>query len=302
VLLVALVAAFTLGTFGDEMSFSDNLLIAGKLKMVGGFLTGLVINLAGILLLAAVSVAGMSVAFPMSFGVALVVSSVWTAVTTHRGNQAVWICGVVLVAIAVVLDAVAWGVDAPRHKPAFGETPAPVGRGLPKIKRAHPTGTKGILLSLFSGLLLGVFFPVASWTQVGDNGLGPYSLMVLLAAGAFVSTFVYNIYFTNLPVQGPPLGMFEYFRSTRMQHVLGLIGGAVWSVGALACLIAANATTRAQPGRLGYGLFWAAPLVSALLGLFVWKELAGSGPGAKRLIPAMLLFYAGGLVLVSWGM
>ena len=290
VLLVALVAAFTLGSLGDELSFSDNFLIAGKLKMAGGLACGLVVNLAGILLLAAVSVAGMSVAFPLSFGVAVVVSVAWN----QQGNAVMWICGAVLVAIAVVLDALAWAVDAPKRKPAFAETPPPAGRGAPKIKYARPSGTKGILLSLASGLLLGAFLPLASWTQTGDNGLGPYSLMVLLAGGVFVSTFVYNVYFLNLPVQGPALGILDYFRGTKKQHVLGLLGGGVWCAGALAYLVVQNVPKHAQPGRAGYGLVQAAPLLSALWGLFAWKEFQDAGPGAKRLLAAMLLFFVGG--------
>ncbi|MGA2181897.1 MAG: hypothetical protein ABSH47_02615 [Bryobacteraceae bacterium] len=302
VLLVAVIAAFTLGSLGNELSFSDNFLIAGKLKTAGGFASGLVLNLAGILLLAAVSVAGMSVAFPLSFGMALVVSVVWNAVTNHQGNTAMWICGVVLVAIAVVLDAAAWALDAPRRKPAFAETPPPAGRGMPKIRHARPTGTKGNLLSLASGLLLGAFLPLASWTQTGDNGLGPYSLMVLLSAGVFVSTFVYNIYFLNLPVQGPALGMLDYFRGTKKQHVLGLIGGAVWCVGTLVYLVVESVPRHVQPGPAGYGLLQAAPLLGALWGLLAWKEFQNAGPGVKRLVAAMLLFFVGGVVLVSWAM
>jgi glucose uptake protein len=299
VLLVAIVAAFTFGSLGDELSFSDNFLIAGKLKMAGGFGAGLVLNLAVTLLLAAVSVAGMSVAFPLSCGVALVVSVVWNGAANHQGNALLWICGAVLVAIAVVLDAVAWTLDAPRRKPAFAETPPPSGRGMPKIRRQRPSGTKGILLGLASGVLLGAFFPLASWTQTGDNGLGPYSLMILLAAGAFVSTFVYSVYFLNLPVQGPALRVSEFFRGTRKQHMLGLLGGAVWCVGTLAYLVVESVPRQAGPGRVGYGLLQASPLLGALWGLLAWKEFQGAGPGVKRLVLAMLLFFVGGVVLVS---
>ena len=302
VMLIALVAAFTVGTFGEEMSFSDNFLIAGKLKMVGGFASGLLINLAGMLLLAAVSVSGLSVAFPMSFGVALVTSSIWRAVTTQHGVSLAWFCGLILVDVAIVLDAMAWGVDAPRHKPKFEDASPPPGRGVPKVRPSRPTGTKGILLSIFSGLLFGAFFPLASWAQVGDNGLGPYSLMFLLSLGVFISTLVYNVYFMNLPVQGQVLTIAGYFRVSRVQHLLGLLGGVIWSVGALSCLLLASVPANIQPGRLGYGLFWAAPFVSVLLGLNVWREFRGAGAGAQRLMIAMLLFYAGGVVLVSWAM
>jgi glucose uptake protein len=302
VLLVALVAAFTLGSLGNELSFSDNFLIAGKLKMAAGFGAGLLMNLAGILLVAAISVAGMSVAMPLSFGVALVVSAVWSGVGGNQGNKALWISGVALMAIAIVLDAVAWALDAPRHKPAFAEAPPPAGRVVQKIRHRRPTGTKAILLSLASGLLMGAFFPLAAWTQAGDNGLGPYSLMILLAAGVFVSTFIYNIYFLNLPVQGPSLGLMEYFRGTKRQHVLGIVGGVVWGVGTLVYLVVGSIPKQVQPGSIGNAILQAAPLLAAMWGMFAWKEFQDAGSGVKRLMAAMMLFFLGGVVLISWGM
>ncbi len=301
VVLVAVVAAFTLGSLGNELSFTDNFLIAGKLKMGLAICSGLLINMACILLLAAVSVAGVSVALPLSFGVALVLSVIWNAIDGHRGNTPLWVCGVALVSIAVALGALAWAVDAPRHKPAFDDAPPPGARGVQRVRHRRLTGTKGILLSVASGVALGVFYPLTAWSQTGDNGLGPYSLLILLAGGLFVSTFIYNIYFLNLPVQGPSIGMTEYFHGTVKQHILGLAGGAAWCVGAMAFLIVQSLPRHANAGAAGVALLQAAPLLAALLGLLAWKEFQDAGPGARRLVAAMLLFYAGGLVLVSWG-
>jgi glucose uptake protein len=198
-----------------------------------------------------------------------------------------------------VLDAIAWSLQAPKQRPLFVNAP-PTGRGVQKVRVRPQTGTKGILLSVFSGLLLGVFFPLASGTQIGDNGLGPYSFIVLMAAGVFLSTFIYNIYFLNLPVQGPTLGMSDYFRGTKKQHAIGLLGGALWCVGTLGCVIVVGLPHHVQPGSTGFGLLQAAPLVSALWGLLAWKEFGDAGPGVKRMMAAMVLFFAGGVVLVSW--
>ncbi len=271
VVLAALAAAFTLGTLGSELSFSDNFLIAGKLKMAAGVCCGLVLNLAIFLILAAVSVAGMSVAFPISFGVAMVAGG-------RHGTGIAWVAGLVLVAVAVVMDAIAW---------ASADRPA------------RMSGTKGIVLSLAGGLLLAAFFPLASWAQTEDNGLGPYSLILLLAAAVFVSTFVFNIYFLNLPVQGAALGISDYFRGTSRQRLLGLTGGAVWCVGTLAFLVVAGVPASVQAGRLGNGLFQATPLVSALWGLLVWKEFRGADRGTKWLVAGTLLFFACGVVLLA---
>jgi glucose uptake protein len=120
-----------------------------------------------------------------------------------------------------------------------------------------------------------------------------------MAAGVFVSTFVYNIYFLNLPVQGQALRMSDYFRGTSGQHLLGLTGGAIWCVGTLAFLVTESVPTPVQPGRLGNGLFQAAPLVSALWGLLVWKEFRGTGPVTKGLLAGTLLLFACGVVLLT---
>jgi len=77
VLLTALVAAFTLGSMGDDLSFSDNLLIAGKRQMAYALAAGLIFNLANMLLVAAISLAGLAVAFPVGIGLALVIGVIW---------------------------------------------------------------------------------------------------------------------------------------------------------------------------------------------------------------------------------
>ena len=300
VVLLAVAAAFTLGSMGNELSFTDNFLIAGKFKMALGVCSGFAVNLACILLVAAVSVAGLSVAFPISFGVALAVSVVWQQVETPFGDKALWIGGLALLVVAVALDAVAWAIDAPRHKPAFED--APTGRGVKRIRHRRLTGTKGIVLSVASGALLGIFFPITAWAQAGDNGLGAYSLMILLAGGFIVSTFIYNVYFLNLPVQGPSLGMSDYFRGTKKQHLLGLLGGATWGAGALMYLVVESLPRHAQPGELGMGLLQAAPLLSALWGLLAWKEFKGASAASKGLVAATLVIFAAGLVLLRWGL
>src|SRR5712692_5477804 len=57
VLLAAVIAAFTFGSLGTELTFYDNLLIAGYRKMLYGFGAGVIFNLANMLLVAAISVA-----------------------------------------------------------------------------------------------------------------------------------------------------------------------------------------------------------------------------------------------------
>ena len=131
-------------------------------------------------------------------------------------------------------------------------------------------------------------------------GLGPYAVAFLFAIGVFVSTFIFNLYFLNLPVQGEPLSMFEYFRGTWKQHALGILGGMLWCSGAIANFVAASTPKQAQVGpAVSYAIGQGATMVSALWGLLVWKEFAGANQRVRLLLMLMFLLFLLGLTLVS---
>lgn len=304
VLVAAVIAAFTFGTLGSEMSFADNMAIAGKTNFVYGLAAGVVFNLANMLLVAAIAVAGLAVAFPVGIGIALVVGCVSNYVINPQGNPVLLFTGVGLVLVAIVLDALAYRAHAKKHQAAaeaLTPEPAPQGRRRPiYVKKAAPTSTKGIVLSVISGLLMGSFYPLVELGKRGDIGLGPYSIGLIFAVGVFLSTFFFNIYFLNLPVIGEPIRMFQYFKGTSKQHLLGIAGGAIWCIGMLTNYVAASAPREVQVGpAVSYAIGQGATMVSALWGVFVWKEFAGASSRARNLLILMFLFFAAGLILVS---
>ena len=196
VLIAAVVAAFTFGSLGNDLSFSDNLLVAGRRNQAFGVAAGAVFNLANMLLVAAISIAGMAVAFPVAIGLALVIGVVWNYLLNPQGNKLLLAAGVALVVGAIVVDAIAYGAHA-RSSQKEPE-PAPAGqRGRPKTVRRR-TGTKGLIVSLISGLLMGSFYPLVQMGVGGgpdSAGLGPYAVAFFFAIGVFVSTFIFNLYF-----------------------------------------------------------------------------------------------------------
>jgi glucose uptake protein len=292
VLLAAIVAAYTFGSMGDELSFSDNLIIALRRYMAYAVAAGVVFNLANMLLVAAISVAGMAVAFPIGIGLALVVGVVWNYILNPQGNLALLATGVALVVGAIIVDAWAYSAHA---RPASGKTQQP--------RKSTGRGPKGILLSLVSGLLMGSFYPLVEMAKAGgpDNaGLGPYAVAFLFAIGVFFSTFVFNLYFLNLPVQGAGLSMFDYFKGTLWQHALGILGGLIWCIGAIANFVAASAPKSVQVGpAISYAVGQGATMVSALWGLLVWKEFAGASGKVRVLLALMLILFLAGLITVS---
>ncbi len=112
VLLAAIIAAYTFGSMGDELSFSDNMIVAGKRNMAYALAGGVVFNLANMLLVAAISVAGLAVAFPIGIGLALVVGVVWNYFLNPQGNPILLTAGVVLVVGAIIVDALAYATHA----------------------------------------------------------------------------------------------------------------------------------------------------------------------------------------------
>src|SRR5580658_1018115 len=77
VLVAALIAASTFGSLGAGVPFGDNILFAGKRNIAFAMAGGVVFNLANMLLVAAISLAGLAVAFPVGIGLALVVGVIW---------------------------------------------------------------------------------------------------------------------------------------------------------------------------------------------------------------------------------
>jgi len=301
VLLAAIIAAYTFGSMGDELSFSDNLIVAMRRNMAWAVAGGVVFNLANMLLVAAISVAGLAVAFPIGIGLALVVGVIWNYFLNPQGNPILLAAGVVLVVGAIVVDALAYSAHA---RGAKAPAPAPAGKG--KLKAAPKAGgasMKGIVLSLISGVLMGSFYPLVEMGKgagIESAGLGPYAVAFLFALGVFFSTFVFNLYFLNLPVQGEPLSMFTYFQGSLKQHALGIAGGLLWCTGAIANFTASSAPKAVEVGpAVSYAIGQGATMVSALWGLLVWKEFAGASPKVRFMLALMLVLFIAGLALIS---
>jgi len=301
VLLIAVIAAFTFGSLGyDGFSFMDDMLNAAKRYEAMGFAAGVIFNLANMLLVAAIAVAGLAVAFPVGIGLALIIGVVWNYLIRPQGNPILLFAGCTLVVGAIIVDAVAYrAMEAMRL-----EFEAQEGRAKSTRKTVS---LKGVFLSLASGVLMGSFYPLVVMAKssewggtAGENGLGPYAIGFVFALGIFFSTFVFNLFFMNLPVQGEPLEFPDYFKGSRKQHLLGLVGGAIWCGGTIANFVGSSAPEQVQVGpAISLALGQGAAMVSALWGLLVWKEFEGADSRVKSLVLIMFVLFIAGLGLVS---
>jgi len=313
-IIAALVAGLTFGSLGTDLSFWDNIsLTAGKRAIVIAFAAGCLLNLANLLILAGTSISGASLAFPSGFAVALMVESLWGLVGSTSPNFVFLGIGWALLGVVILLC-----LSASRRVLVPVEETELVTKveaipnaqaGGPKFYRRRReekvTGGdkvpswRGVMFAAIGGLLMGFVPGIGQMARVADIGLGAYSFIFVFALGMFLSTFVFNLYFMNLPVQGPSVQFFRYFQGGWKEHLLGIVGGAIFAVGALAALLMASAPTEESPGRLAqYLLTHGAPLLVVGLGLLIWKELSAA-PAARGMVGIAVAVYLAAVALVG---
>ncbi len=275
IFLVSLILALTMGSTGhDASSFLNNVRSADTSNIGYTMIAGVIFNLANLLLVAAIDMAGLAVAFPVAIGIALVVGVISSYVQQPKGNAALLGAGVLCALIAVVLDGKAYG------------SLAIAGRAVSK---------KSIVVCVISGVLMGLWAPLVTRSMTNGNTLGPYSIAVFLTLGALLSCLIWNIYFMKHPLVGEPVSFSGYFSGPVSGHALGLLGGFIWGVGMVFNLVAASFTGVA----ISYAIGQSAPMVAALWGVFAWKEFAGAPGKAKMYLVLMFVFYCVGILLVA---
>jgi len=275
IFLISLLLALTMGSTGqDAPSFLNNVHSADSSNIISTLVGGAIFNLANLLLVAAIDMAGLAIAFPVSIGIALVVGVILSFALQPKGNAGLLAAGVVCALIAVVLDGKAYGSLA-----GTGRT----------------VSQKSIVTCIVSGVLMGLWAPFVAHAMTKGNTLGPYSVAVFLTLGALLSCLVWNVYFMKKPLVGEPVNFGEYFPGPLSGHALGLLGGVIWGTGMVFNLVAANFTGVA----ISYAIGQSAPMVAALWGVLAWKEFEGAGSKAKIYLLLMFVFYCLAIVLVA---
>ena len=283
IFLCALVLGLTLGSSGEaRRPFIEDLLQADQSSILASFLVGVNINLANILLVAAIDIAGMAVAFPIGIGLALVIGVVLTYIKYPIGHPLMLFVGVLLVVIAILLNAKAYK----------------------NISTGNTTvSSKGIGLSLIAGVLMGFFFRFVAdsmsvdYTSPEVGKFTPYSAFFMFSIGVFISNFLWNSIVMVKPFSGEPVKYKDYFTKGSLKlHSIGWLGGIIWAVGMSFSLLASEKAGFA----ISYGLGQGATMVAAIWGVFVWKEFKTADTKTKKLINMMFGFFIIGLVLIIY--
>ncbi len=277
ILILSLLAGFTLGRTdaASADSFMNSFRSTDAIHVLLALAGGAIFNLGNILLVAAIAIAGLAVAFPIGIGLALVIGAALNYIVAPKGNPLLLFGGIALVCVAIVLDAMAYR----------------------KLAKDLKVTTKGIVVSLLSGVLIGVFYPLVAKALQGEHHLVPYTVFFVFALGILACTIPANLIFMRRPVVGTPVTLADYFKGTGALHFWGILGGAIWGVGTVSNFVASYAQMVGP--ATSYALGQGATMVSAVWGVFVWKEFAGAGRDARRLLALMFACFIIGLGCIA---
>ena len=303
--LTALIFALTWGSNGTSVgrSYIDDLTYASPTSLGWALAGGVVFNIANILLVSAIDIAGMAVAFPVGIGLALVLGVVWNflANPASSGNPVFLFVGVALVAAAIIISALSYK----KRDAANADPEAP----------KKPIG-KGLALSVLCGLLMSLFYFFVAKSlarvQLGDgslvdltianlqNGslemgkLTPYTANLVFAFGILLSNCVIMPILMAKPLVGDPVEKGSYWTGSFRNHFWGWVGGAIWAVGMTFNVLASGIASPA----VAYGLGQGATLMSAIWGVFIWREFRNSPKGVGKMLAGMFLCFIVGLALI----
>ena len=259
---------------GGAWGFVANLRQASAANIGSALLGGLIFNAALILLVKAIDMVGLSVAFPVCNGLSIALGTAVNYFVEPKGSP-VWIFGgIALIVLAVASNAAAGNMTA--------------------AKGANGAKGKGIAIAIVSGVLMSFYYSFVARTIDMDfaapapaaGKLSPYAAFFLFVAGTFISTFFLN-----------PVRPSAYFRGGKV-HLAGFLGAAIWAAGTCLSFVSAGPAGAA----IAFGLGQGATLVSAVWGIFVWREFKDA-PRAAAVLNAVFftLFVAGLAALIKAG-
>ena len=275
IFLISVMFAFTMGsTSGQGEGFLANVAAADRGNIVSALIGGFIFNIANLLLVAGIDLAGLAVAFPVSIGIALVVGVVMSYAIQPVGDPMLLGLGVALAIVAVILIGKAYGR---------------------LVTDGESVSRRSLAICVISGFLMGSFPPFVTKALTEGHPLSPYSIAVFFTLGAFLSCFVVNVYFMKKPLVGTPVNFSGFFSAGARNHTLGVLGGFVWGTGTVFNFVAASLV--GVP--ISYAIGQAAPMVAASWGVFVWHEFKGADKTARRYLTFMFMFYILALVAIA---
>jgi glucose uptake protein len=282
IVLFSLILGFSMGSTGESgRGFIADIKQAESGNILNALIGGVIFNASNILLVAAMAIAGMAVAFPVGVGIALALGVIINYVFTPKGNPGLLFAGLALIVVAIIIDAVAYKKHSLSLRKVSG---------------------KGITLSISAGILMALFYRFVASSMVTSfevpeaGKLTPYSAVFFFSLGVLVSNLLFNYLIMKRPFEGKPLTFKDYAKGSFDAHMNGVLGGVIWNIGMSMSILASGKAGFA----ISYGLGQGATLIAALWGVFIWKEFKGASKSVNMLILFMFLAYLAGLTLLVY--
>lgn len=274
----ALLLGATLGSFGGMgRPFLADVSHANESHVLLAMAGGAIFNVANLLLVSAIEIAGLAVAFPVGIGLALVVGALSSYILSPNGNPLLLFGGIALVVAAIVFDAIAYR--------------------LREVELRSLT-RRGVTISLLAGLLMGSFYPFVLKAMSGDDAPGPYAVTLFFVPGVVLCAIPFNYLLMRKSLDGSePVSMEGYWKARGSWHLWGVAGGAVWCTGAVLNFVASRAHIVGP--AVSYSIGQGATMISAAWGVFVWREFAGASQRSKMFLVWMFIFFLCGLTAIA---
>lgn len=274
VVLCSLVFALTLGSHGSSgESFMANVHAANGMNIVWAMIGGFIFNIANLLLVAGIAIAGLAIAFPIAIGIAVIEGVVLSYALQPKGSATYLAVGVGLATLAIIFDAMAYK----------------------RLSGGVTVTKKGIVVNVISGLLMGAFAPFVTKSLTTEHALTPYSVALFFSLGALLCCFFINPYLMKHPLLGEPVSFSGFFQTSGTNHFLGVLGGIVWGLGGCFNFVAAGFVGVA----ISYAIGQSSPMIAALWGVLVWKEFRGADSKAWVYLTLMFLSYIAAVISIA---
>jgi len=278
----ALLWGLTLGSLGSSgRSFFDDIAQADRHHLELAIAGGIIFNVANLLIVAAIEIAGLAVAFPVGIGLALIVGAVSSYILSPSGNPIILFSGIALVVAAIVFDALAYRLREAQRK---------------------SLSLRGVVISLVGGLLMGSFYPFVSRAMTPDSSgtgaLGPYAIALIFVLGVALCAIPVNYLLMRRPLDSSaPVAMSGYWKAKGSWHLWGILGGAIWCTGAVFNFVASRANIVGP--AVSYSIGQGATMISAAWGVFVWREFAQAPQRSKTFLVWMFVLFLIGLTAIA---
>lgn len=162
-----------------------------------------------------------------------------------------------------------------------------------KDHHRHTSPACGAAIAISSGVLFAVWPILASGAT--HRGLPVCTFFLVFNAAAGLSTCAILPALMARPlVGGESLTCTEYRQLPLRVHLLGLLGGIMWSTGAMCSLVA----SKHEGLAVAMAISRCSPMVAAFWGLLYWNEGRLATPRVWTYIAGMLVFYLCAIVML----